>query len=150
MYNIENFKKSIAIIRDCKAYVKNQFEGIRENSDFPSCIQLAFLSESRYPTTRGGCKYYLAIIQGDLKVKEFFNDGYDSAKEICAVTSDSGDKLDRNHSRYAYNDTEQGTIDTALVLVNTWDRTKTRIAEAIAKYHKSVQENSDILDNFKL
>lgn len=148
MYNIEDFKKSIAIIRECQAYVRKQVEGINNNDDFPRYIDLIHLSSSRYPTLRGGTDFKLSVCNGDLKVHKLFRDGYQGDSCINTQLSKSGEKLD--YYRYAYNETEQSTINLAVVLASNWEQIKTTLSLAIQKYYDDTHKNGSVLDNFKI
>lgn len=141
MVNEEDYKNALEVIKKCKNWVKDTIKNYANDDSFPNEKKLVFLSEQQNYYHRGGRKTYLILTRRGLTTMDFCGDGTRWTHDIF-ITEDP--------YCYAYNNTRQGTIDLAVVLVNHWDYIKHDVLATIEVHSSSVNHNSKLLKNFEV
>lgn len=141
MVNAEDYKNALEVIKKCKEWAKNEVKEISKNDDFPQDVKLVFLGEQRNYFHRGGRKTYLIADRGGLTTCDYCGDGTSWGHSI---------HTSEKPYAYAYNNTEQRTIDLAIVLVDNWQNIKNQLTAMVDNHLAERNTNSDKLKNFEL
>lgn len=133
------YEKACYALKQMLDWIHNELGDYPRREDFPN-VPVFPLERKRLNSLRGNCDYKIYIGKyDDVFVGGFCDDGYFVSDRI-------NDKV----YQYAYNDTEQKTIDIATIMASHWDHIKSKVTETVDNYKKKQIKSNDVLNNFKI
>lgn len=133
------YEKACSTLKQMLDWIYDELGEYYRMENFPK-VSVYEMEYKRFNSLRGNCKYKLYI--GGLDrcfVGGFCDDGYFLS-----------DRIEPQINKYAYNDTEQKTIDIATIMASNWNYIKNTVTETVDNYKKKQIKSNDVLNNFKI
>ena len=133
------YEKACSALKQMLDWIYDELGEYYRMENFPK-VSVYEMEYKRFNSLRGNCKYKLYI--GGLNrcfVGGFCDDGYFLS-----------DRIEPQMYKYAYNDSEQKTIDIATIMASNWNYIKNTVTETVDNYKKKQIKSNDVLNNFKI